>query len=127
MRWLRRLDAVSAWALVWGAVLLVVGQARAWEAAALAAAIVGLGLAVLPIRTRWRPISGWAGLTLSRGLQPGDRAWHVRPQQADLVLVTGRDGIRLVIARPDMAGDEGLSVRRTRVLVLPAGGSIRRF
>lgn len=124
MRWLRRLDAVAAWAILWGVVVLVVGQARAWEGAVLAAAIVGLGLAVLPIRARWRPISGWAGLTLSRGLQPGDRAWHVRSQQADLVLVTGRHGTRLVIARPGLARDEGLSVRRTRVLVLPADGSI---
>ncbi len=127
MRWLRRLDAAFAWAALWGVLVLVMGRARAWEGAVLAAAIVALGLAVWPIRARWRPISGWASLTLSRGLRPGDRAWHVRSQQADLVLVTGRDGIRLVIARPDVVGDEGLSVRRTRVLVLPAGGSIRPF
>jgi hypothetical protein len=46
----------------------------------------------------------------------------VRAHQADLVLVTARHGARLVIARPNFAEDEGLAVRRTRVLVLPADG-----
>ncbi|MEX2220251.1 MAG: hypothetical protein WEG40_00485 [Candidatus Rokuibacteriota bacterium] len=127
MRWLRRLDAVSAWALLWGVVVLVAGPAWAWEGAVLAIVIGGLGSAVRPIRVRWRPFSGWAGLALSRSLQPGDRAWHVRSQQADLVLVTGRHGVRLVIARSDLDRDEGISVRRTRVLVLPAPGPVRPF
>lgn len=124
LRWLRRLDALAAWAPLWGALVLVAGRAWAWEGAVVAAVTVGLGLLVHPIRSRWRPISGWVGLTLSRGLQPGDRAWHVRSQQSDLVVVTGRHRTRLVIARPDLSRHEGLSVRRTRVLVLPAEGSI---
>ena len=94
----------------------------AGPAAVLSLLLVGLGLWVRPLRTRWRPLSGWVGLVMSRGLHPGDRAWYVRPHQADLVLVTARHGARLVIARPNLAEDEGLTVRRTRVLVLPADG-----
>ena len=121
VRWFRWLDACLAWAGLWclgGAVL------RGWAgpAAGLALLLVGLGLWVRPLRTRWRPLSGWVGLAMSRGLHPGNRAWYVRPHQADLVLVTARHGARLVIARPNLAEDEGLTVRRTRVLVLPADG-----
>jgi len=75
---------------------------------------------VRPLRTRWRPLSGWLGLAMSRSLHSGDRAWYVRTHQADLVLVTARHGTRLVLARPNLAQDESLTVRRTRVLVLPA-------
>jgi len=84
--------------------------------------IVCLSVGVRSLRTRWRPISGWVGLAMSRGLRVGDRAWYVRAHQADLVLVTARHGARLVIAGPSIAQDESLSVRRTRVLVLPAEG-----
>jgi len=122
VRWLRWLDAFVAWAGLWGIGTAVLGRGSAVEAAALALILVGLGLAVRPLRTRWRPLSGWVGLAMSRGLHPGDRAWYVRAHQADLFLVTARHGARLVIARPNFAEDEGLAVRRTRVLVLPADG-----
>jgi len=79
-----------------------------------------LGILIRPIRSSWRPISGWVGLAMSRGLRPGDRAWYVRSREADLVLVTARHGARLVIVRPDLAYSEGLTVRRTRVLLIPA-------
>ena len=46
-------------------------------------------------------------------------AWYVRDREADLVLVTARHGIRLVIAKPDLGSDESMSVRRTRVMRLP--------
>ena len=65
-------------------------------------------------------MSAWVGLAVSRRLRPGDRAWYVRSQRADLVLVTACHGIRVVIVTPDVDADEGLSVRRTRVLLLPA-------
>ena len=120
VRWLRWLDVSVAWAGLWGIGAAVLGRGSAGEAAVVASILVGLGFVVRPLRTRWRPLSGWVGLAMSRGLHPGDRAWYVRPHQADLVLVTARHGARLVIARPDLAADEGLTVRRTRVLVLPA-------
>jgi hypothetical protein len=122
VRWFRWLDAFVAWAGLWGISAAVLGRAWAREAAVLALILVGLGLMMRPLRTRWRPLSGWVGLAMSRGLHPGDRAWYVRTHQADLVLVTARHGARLVIARPNLAEDEGLTVRRTRVLVLPAEG-----
>ena len=87
---------------------------------AAAAVVVGLLGAVTPIRARWRPISGLAGLWVSRALVPGDRAWYVRPDGPELVIVTARRGLRLTVAVPGRGADEGLSVRRTRVLVLGA-------
>ena len=122
VRWFRWLDACVAWAGLGCLGIAVLGRGLAGPAAGLALLLVGLGLWVRPLRTRWRPLSGWVGLVMSRGLHPGDRAWYVRPHQADLVLVTARHGARLVIARPNLAEDEGLTVRRTRVLVLPADG-----
>jgi hypothetical protein len=44
----------------------------------------------------------------------------VRPDHAERVLVTARYRTRVVIARLNDAGAEGLSVRRTRVLLVPA-------
>jgi hypothetical protein len=122
LRWFRWLDACVAWAGLWYLGGSVLGRGLAGPAAVLSLLLVSLGLWVRPLRTRWRPFSGWVGLAMSRGLHPGDRAWYVRPHQADLVLVTARHGARLVIARPNLAEDEGLTVRRTRVLVLPADG-----
>ena len=122
VRWFRWLDACVAWAGLWYLGGSVLGRGLAGPAAVLSLLLVSLGLWVRPLRTRWRPLSGWVGLAMSRGLHPGDRAWYVRPHQADLVLVTARHGARLVIARPNLAEDEGLTVRRTRVLVLPADG-----
>ena len=71
------------------------------------------------MRVRWRPLSGWAALRLSRGLRSGDRAWYLGAREPSLVVVTAHHGVRLVIARPDLGQDEGLSVRRTRVFLVP--------
>jgi len=49
----------------------------------------------------------------------GDQASYVRPGHAERVLVTARGGTRVVIVLND-EGAEGLSVRRTRVLLVPA-------
>jgi len=54
-----------------------------------------------------------------RDLSPGDQAWYVRPGHAERVLVTARRRTRVVIARLNDAAEE-LSVRRTRVLLVPA-------
>jgi hypothetical protein len=119
-RWFRWLDASVAWAGLWGLGAAVLGRGLAGEAAGLALILVGLGFMVRPLRTRWRTLSGWMGLAMSRGLHPGDRARYVRRHQADLVLATARHGARLVIAAPNLAKDESLTVRRTLVLVLLA-------
>jgi hypothetical protein len=62
---------------------------------------------------------GLVGLMVSRSLRPGDRAWFIRATDAEVVLVTARRRFRMVIARAESA-DEGMSVRRTRVVLLPA-------
>ena len=116
LRWLDALTACLVLAAGW----------RVWqpglsiaELGMLAATLTVLAALVPGIRVRWRPISGWLGLSLSSDLRPGDRAWYVRPGHAEPVLVTARHGVRLVIARPDQDAAEGLHVRRTRVLLLP--------
>jgi hypothetical protein len=59
-------------------------------------------------------------------LVPGDRAWYVRPDAPELVIVTARRGLRLTVAVPGRGAAEGLSVRRTRVLLFGADGPTRR-
>ncbi len=71
------------------------------------------------LRLAWRPVSAMTTFLVSRGLRSGDRAWFVHGRDADLVLVTARHGLRLVVAKPDHEATEGMSVRRTRVLLLP--------
>ena len=83
------------------------------------AGLLVLGVLLPPLRTRWRPISGWIGLAVSRSLRPGDRAWFVRDGRADSVLVTARHGVRLSIALPNLGEVESISVRRTRVFLVP--------
>jgi hypothetical protein len=125
-RWLRRLDALAAGGLVWGLLAATgpdVGPGVRLTAAAL---IVGLLAAVTPVRVRWRPVSGPAGLWVSRRLAAGDRAWYVRAEGPELVIVTARRGLRLTVAVPGRGAAEGLSVRRTRVLVLGADEPARR-
>jgi hypothetical protein len=122
-RWLRACDALVAWALLGIALATLLGPTRLEVAAILSLALVVAAAALQPLRIRWRPVSGWVALRLSRGLKPGDRAWYVGPSEASLVVVTARRGVRLVIARRDMTHDEGISVRRTRVFLLAAEGS----
>jgi hypothetical protein len=122
MVWLRGLDLVVAWLGLWAVAALVLGLGSGTEAGLVSLVLLCLGLAIRPLRVRWRPITGWVGLRVSRSLLPGERAWYVRPRAVSLVLVTARHGVRLVIAGPDLAKDEGMSVRRTRVLLLPADG-----
>jgi len=122
-RWLRWMDAIAAWLACGAAWTAILGSASAGQAAVLSLATLGLGLVVRPIRILWRPISAGVGLAVSSGLHAGTRAWYVRSSRADLVLVTARHGTRLVIAPPDLDADEVLSVRRTRVFLLPADES----
>jgi hypothetical protein len=50
----------------------------------------------------------------------------VRPDAPELVIVTARRGLRLTVAVPGRGAAEGLSVRRTRVLLFGADGPTRR-
>ena len=122
-RWLRWADALLAWLLLAAAGLALRGPERADVVAGLAAVVVAAGAWWQPLRVRWRPVTGWVGLRVSRDLRPGARAWYLGAHEATLVVVTARRGVRLVIARPGLAQDEGMSVRRTRVLVLAAEGA----
>ncbi len=117
-RWIRRLDALAAAAGLWALLAVLLPGVGAGAQAVAAAAVAGLLGAVAPIRARWRPVSGPVGLWVSRMLAAGDRAWYVRPDGPELVIVTARRGLRLTVAIPGRGPAEGLSVRRTRVLVL---------
>ncbi|OGL07750.1 MAG: hypothetical protein A3F92_16300 [Candidatus Rokubacteria bacterium RIFCSPLOWO2_12_FULL_71_22] len=86
---------------------------------------MGAGALARPVRGRWRPVSGPVAVHVSRTLRPGDRAWFVRPGAAELVLVTGRRGLRLVVAFGARGPAEGIRLRRTRVLVVPADATTR--
>jgi hypothetical protein len=125
--WLRWGDGLVAWLLAWGAAALALGPGVAQAAAVGALVLVVAGALIQPVRVRWRPLSGWAALHLSRDLRPGDRAWYLGAREPSLVVVTARHGVRLVIARPDLGHDEGFSVRRTRVFLVPSepGGGLR--
>jgi hypothetical protein len=120
-RWLRWLDALAAWLLVWAGLALGQRTVPLAATAIVAAVLVGLAALVGPLRRRWRPLGGLISLSVSRALRPGDRAWLVLPRHVEPVIVTARRGLRLVVARPDQ-GAEGMEVRRTRVLVVPPAG-----
>src|SRR4051812_4697109 len=119
-RYLRWADAATAWLVVMAVFIVETGQIAFGPAAIIAAAVVLVCALMAPLRVRWRPVSGTVGFLVSRALRPGDRAWYVRAARADLVIVTARHGLRVSIAAPEMGAAESLSVRRTRVFVVPA-------
>jgi len=119
-RYLRWLDAVAAWLLFLGVLARTMSDRPGARVALISAALVGVGVALRPLRIRWRPVSGWVGVIVSRSLRPGDRAWFVRDGRADAVLVTARRGLRVSIASPGMGEAETMSVRRTRVFLVPS-------
>ena len=114
------------WLLVLAVLVLLVPRMLAETAMVLAAALLVAGALIPRLRLGWRPVSAITTLVVSRRLRPGDRAWFVHGDDADLVLVTARHGRRVVIARPGHDAAEGLSVRRTRVLLLSAS-TARQF
>ena len=120
MRRLRWLEALATAGVVWLVLALVIEHAQPVGLAVASLVVVGLATLVRPLRRRWRPISALVGLSVSRELRPGDRAWLVLPERAEPVIVTARRRLRLVVARPDGGPSEGLEVRRTRVLVVPS-------
>src|SRR5687767_2220499 len=101
LRWLRWLDALLAWlALVLGVTTLL-PELSSTTAMTLAAAVLAVIALVPRLRVAWRPVSGLTTVLVSRGLRAGDRAWFVHGRDVDLVLVTARHGLRIVIAKPD--------------------------
>jgi hypothetical protein len=116
-KYLRWLDAAAGWLVLYVVVLSLEAPSQAAVLAALA--LVAVGAFLRPLRLRWRPVSGWAGVLVSRSLRAGDRAWFVREGRADPVLVTARRGLRVSIALPGFGQAETIRVRRTRVLLVP--------
>lgn len=120
LRWLRGVDALLAWLTALLGLTVLFPRMPPQTAMILAAGLL-VPVALIPrLRLAWRPVSAAATVLVSRGLRPGDRAWFIRGDGADLVLVTARHGLRVVVARPGHDATEGISVRRTRVLLLPA-------
>jgi hypothetical protein len=119
-RYLRWCDAALGWLVVLALFGLDTGQLDVRRAGIIAAAVVALCALLPPLRRRWRPVSGLVGVLVSRPLRRGDRAWYVRSDRADLVIVTARRGLRISIAAPELGETESLRVRRTRVFVVPA-------
>jgi peptidoglycan/LPS O-acetylase OafA/YrhL len=123
VRLLRWLDALAAWAIAF--LVLAEGPPDLrWGPATVAASLIVGPLAVVgPLRRRWRVVSGAVGLWVSRSLAAGDLAWCVGPGSAERVIVTARRGARLTVARPGGDAAEGMSVRRTRMFVVPFEGA----
>jgi len=123
LAWLRFGDAAVGWL----AALVVVRGALPFlppQASLVLATVVVVAVGLIPrLRLAWRPLSGITMYVISSELRPGDRAWFVHGRDANLVLVTARHALRIVIARPGHDAAEGMSVRRTRVLLLPTSRS----
>ena len=126
LRWLRWGDALVAWLALLLGLGLWLPRLPSQAAMGLAAGLLFAGALIPRLRLRWRPLTAIITLLVSRRLRPGDRAWFVNGSNADLVLVTARHGFGVVIAHPHHDAAEGLSVRRTRVLLLVASGN-RQF
>jgi len=110
---------LAAWLVVWSIVAMLLDRSSAETHAVLAAVIVAGLVFIPPVRARWRPVSGSVALSLSRGLRAGDSAWYVGRRQAERVLVTARRRLRIVIVTGERTAVEGMSVRRTRVILIP--------
>jgi hypothetical protein len=119
-RLLRWLDALAGWILLWGSLAGWPGSLPGGRAALVALLLIGALALVSPLRQRWRLASAAAGLWISRSLAVGDLAWRVGPTSAERVIVTGRRGARVTVAALSGDAAEGLTVRRTRVLLVPS-------
>jgi hypothetical protein len=117
---LRALDAAAAWLVVLAATAWLLPGLSVSRSAAVALMGTGAAACVSALRTRWRPVTAAVCFALSGTLRAGDRAWYVRTNDAELVVVTARRRLRLVIASPGQGGAEGIIVRRTRVLLVRA-------
>src|SRR5262245_34882301 len=118
VRLLRWVDALLAWLILWAIAKIALPTRENAAAAVVAAVALVLGVLIGPLRVRWRPVAGAVALALSARLAPGDHAWYVRAGVAERVLVTGCHPTRIVIVQLNDESAEGLSVRRTRVLLV---------
>jgi hypothetical protein len=126
-RWLRWTDGLAGWLALW-ALLAVMLPGAGVDLHVVGAGAGALLVALVPgLRTRWRPVTACVGLVVSRRLRPGDRAWYVRPGDVERVLVTGRRLLRLVIVTRERGASEGITVRRTRVLLIPESDAGQRL
>ena len=116
---LRWMDALAAGIVLLAVAAVMLPDASGTVLAIAASAALVIGVMIPPLRLRWRPVTAWVGVAVSRSLRAGHRAWFVRDGRADAVLVTGRRGLRVSIAAPRLGEAETLSVRRTRVLLIP--------
>jgi hypothetical protein len=119
-RLLRWVDALAGWLVLWFALAAWPGGLPRGAAALAALLILGILVLVVPLRRRWRVVSGAVGLWMSRSIVVGDLAWCVGSGSAERVIVTARRGARVTVARPGGDAVEGMSVRRTRVLLVPS-------
>jgi hypothetical protein len=126
VRWLGWLEALAVGLVAWLILALWLPDMPPLASAILALGLVGLAALVPALRRRWRPIRALVALSASRGLKPGDHAWLLLPEYIEPVIVTARRRLRLVVARSGQGPSEGLEVRRTRVLVVPAETSHQR-
>lgn len=126
-RWVRRarrlrwLDGAAAWLGLWVGVMLIWPATDRAALAVLAAVLLAGPALVPPLRRHWRPVSALAAVVLGRRLHPGDRAWHVRPDGARLVLVTSCRWRHVVVAGVVQDSREGMALPRTRAFLVPAG------
>jgi hypothetical protein len=118
-RYLRWFDALAAWIVLLGLSAELLPEQPPRIIAVTSLVLLVIGVVLRPLRLRWRPVSGWVGVAVSRSLRAGQRAWYVRDGRADAVLVTARRGLRVSIAAPSVGEAETLSVRRTRVFLIP--------
>lgn len=116
---LRWVDALAAGIVLFVVAGTVMGESSPGAIVVTALAALVVGVMVQPLRLHWRPVSGWVGVAVSRSVRPGQRVWFVRDGRADAVLVTGRRGLRVSIAAPHVGETETLTVRRTRVFLIP--------
>jgi hypothetical protein len=119
-RWLGWIEALAVGLVLWPFLALWLADRPPLVSALLALGLVGLAALAPGVRRRWRPIRALVSLAASRGLKPGDHAWLLLPEHVQPVIVTARRRLRLVVARSGQGPSEGLEVRRTRVLVVPA-------
>jgi hypothetical protein len=117
--YLRWVDALAAWLIIFFVAVQNMPRQSGRTVAVASVSLLLLCLLLSPLRLRWRPISGWIGLVVSRSLRPGDRAWFIRHGHADPVLITGRRRWILAIGGPNIGEAETITVRRTRVFLVP--------
>ena len=125
-RWMSRVqycrwaDAAVALIVLGCAVVMALPDLKSGVQASIAVVAFVLLVLVPALRIRWRPVSAWVGLAVSRRLRPGDRAWWVQAHRGEPVIVTARRGLRLTIATGRHGESEALRIRRTRVFIVPA-------